>query len=131
MAQSCWWDNRLFHEDRNIFDPGYINWVCDLTQLVSPPKTPFLPSAASTPLPPSNAPGATAEAGDGDEKDVRSTGDVDDVEDTAAKVALYLALDTVARAKDKGMLSQLMLYVRSWFRSKPSVCRWALEEVPR
>ena len=122
MTQSCWRDNRLFHEDRNIFDAGYINWVCDLTQLVAPPKTPFLPSAASTPLPPSNAPRVTAEAGDGDV-------DVDEVEDTAAKLALYLAMDTVARAKDKSRLSKLVLYVRSWFRSKPSICRWALEEV--
>ena len=126
MTQS-WWNNRLFHEDRNIFDAGYINWVCDPTQLVAPPKTPFLPSAASTPLPPSNAPRATAEAGD---KDVCCTGDVDvdNIEDTAAKLALYLALDTVARAKGKDRLSQL-LYVRSWFLSKPSICGWGLEEV--
>ena len=103
--------------DKNIFSAEYLNWVCDLTALIPPPpKTPY-------PVSPRTA--ATAwGGGEGNSDDT----DVDEVEISAAKVALYLALDTVARAKDKERLTQLMRYVRSWFRASPAVCRWALEQ---
>lgn len=108
--------------DKNVFSAEYLNWVCDLTTLVPPPKTPYFSVTPST---------ADGE-GDGSGQnngDVEVDVDVDEVESSAAKVALYLALDTVARAKDKERLSQLILYVRNWFRGSPSVCRWALEQV--
>lgn len=98
--------------DKNVFSAEYLNWVCDLTALVPPPKIPYL-------SPPQVH--DTGAKGDVD--------DVDEVESSAAKVALFLALDTIARAKDKDRLSQLMLYTRSWFRASPSVCRWALVQV--
>ncbi len=63
----------------------------------------------------------------GDEEGVE--GDVDEVELSAVKVALFLALDTVARARDKDRLPHLMRYAREWFRASPAVCRWALEQV--
>lgn len=104
-------ENRLFLMDKNVFSSEYLDWVCDLTALVPPPRVP--PSGSGS------AEGARIAAG-GD--------DVDEVELSTAKVALFLALDTVARAKDKERLSQLMGYAKRWFRSSPTVCRWALEQ---
>lgn len=94
--------------DKNVFSTEYLNWLCDLTALVPPPST-------------TNADGGVIARGD--------DGDVDEVESSAAKVALYLALDTVARARDKERLPQLMLYVKRWFQGSPSICKWALEQV--
>lgn len=140
-------ENRLFLMDKNVFSAEYLNWVCDLTALVPPPPRNKLPrrrpshhhhedspssSAGTAPAGGVHdtatngtvAPGAREDVDDGDD-------DVDEVELSAAKVALFLALDTVARAKDKERLSQLMRYARGWFRASPAVCRWALEQVSR
>lgn len=105
--------------DKNVFSAEYLNWVCDLTAMVPPPTRKS--HNLSKPLGTNDGSGVAENNADGWDEDV--------VETSAAKVALYLALDTVARAKDKERLSQLMLYVRSWFRASPSVCRWALEQV--
>lgn len=111
--------------DKNVFSAEYLNWVCDLTALVPPPKAPYL---SVTPSMASNRDGQGEGRGHNSDS-VHVDVDVDEVESSAAKVALYLALDTVARAKDKERLSQLILYVRNWFRGSSSVCRWALEQV--
>lgn len=115
-------ENRLFLMDKNVFSAEYLNWVCDLTAMVPPPKTP--PDHPSDTAASSSRAATTKAKGASERKD-----DVDEVELSAAKVALFLALDTVARARDKERLSQLMQYARSWFRASPAVCRWALEQV--
>lgn len=120
IQQACWIENRLFLMDKNVFSAEYLNWVCDLTAMVPPPKMqPDHPCDSASG-------GATGAGGVHGHED-----DVDEVELSAAKVALFLALDTVARARDKERLSQLMQYARSWFRASPAVCRWALEQVGR
>ncbi|CAM9266723.1 unnamed protein product [Scytosiphon promiscuus] len=108
-------ENRLFLMDKNVFSAEYLNWVCDLTALVPPPQR----NKAHR-----RRPSHHDDSSSGDD-------DVDEVELSAAKVALFLALDTVARAKDKERLSQLMRYARGWFRASPAVCRWALEQASR
>lgn len=117
--QACWLENRLFLMDKNVFSAEYLNWICDLTAMVPPPTR--KPHILSKTLEKNDGSGVAEKNANGWDADV--------VESSAAKVALYLALDTVARAKDKERLSQLMLYVRSWFRASPSLCRWALEQV--
>lgn len=130
QSQACWLENRLFLMDKNVFSAEYLNWVCDLTSFIPPPKTPhtsFTNSAGGFNL---NGGEGVLEEGTGAECGYSDDGygGVGEVEISAAKVALYLALDTVARAKNKERLTQLMLYVKSWFRSSPSVCRWVLEQ---
>lgn len=121
VMQACWLENRLFLMDKNVFSAEYLNWVCDLTALVPPPKLSYFPLSPV---------GTTAGVNGGDTCG-GDDDDVDTVEISAAKVALYLALDTVARAKDKERLSQLTRYLRSWFQASPAVCRWALEQASR
>ena len=136
-------ENRLFLMDKNVFSTEYLNWVCDLTALVPPPP---LPSPETTggmghADPASHSASAAAggvHSGVGaangalDKHHLRRLehghDDLDEVELSAAKVALFLALDTVARARDKDRLPQLMTYIRDWFRASPSVCRWALDQ---
>lgn len=117
-------ENRLFLMDKNVFSAEYLNWVCDLTAMVPPPKT--LPNRT-----PSDTAASGGVTGAGGARQSHDGDDIDEVELSAAKVALFLALDTVARARDKERLSQLMQYARSWFRASPAVCRWALEQVGR
>ncbi|CAN0216357.1 unnamed protein product, partial [Ectocarpus sp. 12 AP-2014] len=115
IFKACWMENRLFLMDKNVFSSEYLDWVCDLTALVPPPRV--RPSGSGSGS--GSAEGARIAAG-GD--------DVDEVELSTAKVAMFLALDTVARAKNKERLSQLMGYAKRWFRASPTVCRWALEQ---